>query len=64
MRAASEPGGWFADLANEEERTEAYPWQPFLQDGDSCYPLSVWFRTKEECEAFISRRVADAGVLP
>ncbi len=58
------PVGWFADLSDEEERDPRWPWQPFLQAAGCCFPLPVWFDSKEECELFIERWVAGRGVLP
>lgn len=56
--------GWFADLADEEDRVAAYPWQPFLQTEGGCFPLPVWFKTQEDCQKFIALEVIGARALP
>jgi hypothetical protein len=52
--------GWFAEPTHE---TPAYPWQPTLQTDGLCLSLTVWFETKDECEAWIRANVLDAEML-
>jgi hypothetical protein len=55
--------GWFADLADEEERNPRWPWQPFIQITGSCLPLPVWFETEAECLDFIRTDIVGRGLL-
>lgn len=56
--------GWFADVADPEDRVEGWEWQPFLQVAGCCFPLLVRHQTKEACEEFIRRNVIGQGMLP
>jgi hypothetical protein len=65
VTARSQPTGWFADLADEDERDERWPWQVFLQLETECHAMAgVWFATKEQCENFIRTKVVGQGLLP
>lgn len=55
--------GWFADLANEEDRDPRWPWQPFIQTDACCFPLRVRFATEADCIDFIRRNIAGRGLL-
>lgn len=55
--------GWFADLADEEERDPRCPWQPFLQISGCCFPLPVWFASEEDCMEFIRDDIVGRGLL-
>lgn len=55
--------GWFADW--DDEATSEYGWQPCLETGQGHIPcFSVWFKTKAECEAFITESVIGVGWFP
>lgn len=44
--------GWFADVEND--RPASALWQPcWLIEPGLCLDLGIYFRTKDECEAFI-----------
>lgn len=56
--------GWFADLADEEQRDERWPWAAFLQMESECHRLDgTWFATKEQCEDFIRSEILGRGLL-
>lgn len=59
----SERSGWFADPSDPEDRDERWPWQAFIQTAGGCYPLPLWFETKEACERFIRDDVLGRGML-
>lgn len=55
--------GWFADW--DDEDTTGYGWQPCLETGVGHIPcFEVWFKTKAECEAWITENVVGVGWLP
>lgn len=56
--------GWFADVSDEADRTEGFPWQPFLQLDGLCLPLPMWFATEEECVVFIRTEIIGRGEWP
>lgn len=56
--------GWFADLSDEEDRNPIAPWQPFIQTAGGCFPLRLWFETKDGCEEFIRECVLGRVMLP
>lgn len=55
--------GWFADLSDNVEATAIGPWRPFLQAAGGCFPLPIWFASKDECEKFIGEHIAKTGWL-
>lgn len=55
--------GWFADPSDEDDRVEGAPWQPFLQTSGCCFPLPVWFETKDACDDFIRSSILGRGHL-
>lgn len=55
--------GWFADLADDDERDPRWPWQPFLQTNGCCFPLRVWFASEKDCVDFIRDEIVGRGLL-
>lgn len=55
--------GWFSDVDNEDGVGE-YRWQPCLQLDGWCPSMPAWFRSKEECDAFIRDEIIGKEMLP
>jgi len=49
--------GWFADRSDEMPGH----WAPHLQTDGLILPVSVWFDTREQCEAFIRAELVGQG---
>lgn len=56
--------GWFADLVDEEERDDRWPWAVFLQIPGECHQLTPTFATEEDCLDFIRRHVLGKQIMP
>lgn len=56
--------GWFADIDLDMDIPGFNRWVAVLQVPGCCFPLPVWFRTKEECERFIREEVVGQPMLP
>ena len=57
--------GWFADVADEEDTPNPRaPWQPVIQTAGCCFPLPVWFESREACEQFIRADILGRELLP
>jgi hypothetical protein len=55
---------WYADIDPEQElKQHNYKWQPCLQTSVGAHPLSVWFRTKEECQNYIEKEIIGATLV-
>lgn len=57
------PRGWFADIGDEGEAPDRFPWQPNVQVNGLILPLTVWFETREQCEEFIRCELVGLGWL-
>lgn len=51
---------WFADI-DEDAADNRYPWQPILQLDGWVTRATVWFATRDECEAFIRENLVNTG---
>lgn len=55
--------GWFSDRDADAPYAK-YPWRPYLQLDGMCLSLDNWFRTEEECDAFLRTDVIGQGMWP
>lgn len=56
--------GWFADVDTELPEGNAWSWQPCLQAEEGvCHSFEVWFRTEEECVAYIRERILSQRMI-
>jgi len=60
------PTGWYAcDCVDDEEPpVDPYGWHPVLQNDSENLHIEIWFRTKEECVAYIKTQIAGYGMYP
>lgn len=57
--------GWFADLAPDDEEVVRGMWQPCIASRTGIHAsLDIWFRTEQECEAFIRDEILRIGFYP
>lgn len=59
--AVAEPRGWFADESDPEDAVAGSPWQPFVQVDGACFPLPLWFATRDDCEWWINENLPHLG---
>lgn len=57
--------GWFSDIDEQVEPGDEYVWQPCLETGTGHIPcLDVWFKSKADCDEWITEHILDVGLLP
>lgn len=57
-------GQWFSDKRMDRLDDQKAVWEPVLEEGPEgggmCFPFPMWFKTKEQCDAFIDRELVGA----